>query len=151
MIVIGKEDIMVSHLSSLWYICFYSEIVETPFQALKVVSVVAVQPTEKQPKSEPSMAYWKGDKAIMENWNVEGWGKVIELREKKDQFRVGYQPSLGKRDIQASKGQILLVQENFTSALHIFGGHVAMIDEIAYNEATSEWIRQGAPGEELNN
>lgn len=64
---------------------------------------------------------------------------------------MGYQPYLGKRDIQARKGQIILVQENFTSALHIFGGHVAMIDEIAYNGATSEWIRQGAPREELNN
>lgn len=73
MIVIGrKEDIMVSHLYSLWYIYFDSEIVETPFQALEVVSVVAVQPTKEQPKSEPLMASWKGDKSIMENWNVEG-------------------------------------------------------------------------------
>lgn len=54
---------------------------------------------------------------------------------------MGYQPSSGERDIQDGKGQFLPLHEIFKSVGHIFGGHVAMIDEVAYNEATSSWIR----------
>lgn len=87
----------------------------------------------------------------MEAGNTEGWGKVLELPEKKDRFRPGYQLSLGKRDIQTGKGKILPVQETFTSVGHIFRGHIAMINEIDCNEATSYWIRQGSLREELRN
>lgn len=83
------------------------------------------------------MASWKGAKVVVGVGNIEGWGKVLELPENKDQFRLGYQLSLGERDIQTGKGKILPMQENFTSVGHIFGDHVAMIDEIACNEAIS--------------
>lgn len=60
MIVIGEEeDILANNLSSFQYIEVDSEIIETPFQALEMVSVVIVQPTYEQPRSELSMAYWK--------------------------------------------------------------------------------------------
>lgn len=82
---------------------------------------------------------------------TEHWGKVLELLEKKDRFRLGYQPSLGKEDFQVGKGQVLPMQKTFTSSSHIFGGQVAMVDEVTFNEATPYWVRQGVPGEELRN
>lgn len=69
-----EEDISVIHLSSFHYIDVDDEIVETPFQALEVVSVVEVQPVTEHHKSEPLMASWKGAKAIVEDINAEGWG-----------------------------------------------------------------------------
>lgn len=111
MIVVGgEEDILVSHLSSLCYIDVDGETIETPFQALEVVSVVGAHPVEEQQKSELSMASWKGAKVIVGVGNIEGWGKVLELPENKDRFRLGYQLSLGKRDIQTGKGKILPMQ-----------------------------------------
>lgn len=56
------------------------------------------------------MAYWKEAKSIVEVGNAKGWGKVIEIPEKKDRFGIGYQLSLGGRDVQARKGKILLAQ-----------------------------------------
>lgn len=72
-------------------------------------------------------------KAITKAGNVQGWGKLIEIPEKKDRFGLGYQPSLDERGNQAIKGKVLPVHETFTSVGHIFRGHVAMIDEVAYN------------------
>lgn len=90
-ILIGEEeDIMVNHLSSFRYIDGDSETMESPFQALKVVNIVAVLPAEEQPKSEPSIAYWKGSKSMVEAINTKGCGKVIELPENKGQFRLVY-------------------------------------------------------------
>lgn len=81
MIVIGEEeDILVSHLSSFYYIDVDGQTVETPFQDLEVVSDVVVQPMEEHQKSETSMASWKGAKA--EARNTEGWCKVFELPKK---------------------------------------------------------------------
>lgn len=67
MIVIGGEDdILVSHLTSFRYIDVNGETIETPFQSLEMVNVLTIQQTQEQPKYEPSMAFWKGAKAIME-------------------------------------------------------------------------------------
>lgn len=40
--IVGEEDIMVTHLSSFRYIDVDGEIVETLFQALEVESIVAI-------------------------------------------------------------------------------------------------------------
>lgn len=121
MIVIGEEeDIMVSHISSFQYIDIDGETVETRFQDLEVVSMVTVQPTKEQPKSEPSMAYWKGAKSLVETRDVQCRGKLVEIHEKKNQFGLGYQASFGKRDIQDDKWIIPLVEKIFTSVGHIF-------------------------------
>lgn len=56
MIVVGiEEDILVIHLSSFHYIDVDDEIVETPFRALEVVSVVEVRPVAEHHKFEPLM------------------------------------------------------------------------------------------------
>lgn len=97
------------------------------------------------------MSSWQRAKAIMEAGNAKDWGKVIEIHKMKDLFGLGYQPSLGEMDVQASKGEILHMHETFISDGDIFEGHVEMINEVAYDGVISIWIRQGAPGEELNN
>ncbi|XP_050915448.1 uncharacterized protein LOC127130491 [Lathyrus oleraceus] len=72
MIVIGgEEDILVSHLTSFWYIEVDGEITETPFQSLEVVNVMVVQQTLETPKSGPFMASWQGAKAVMESENAQ--------------------------------------------------------------------------------
>lgn len=80
---------MVIHLSPFHYIDVDGAKVETLFQALEVVSTKAIQPAEEQPKSELSMAYWKGAKSIVEDGNAKGWGKVVEIPKKKDRFGIG--------------------------------------------------------------
>ncbi|XP_050920068.1 uncharacterized protein LOC127137672 [Lathyrus oleraceus] len=138
MIVIGgKEDILVSHLTSFRCIEVEGEITETPFQSLEVVNIMTVQQTSESPKSEPSMASWQGAKAVIENGNAQGRGKVIEVRKKRDKFGLGYEPSSVEVGNQRDKKQIPSVEETFTSAGHIFGGQVAMINEEAYEEVVS--------------
>lgn len=66
----------------------------------------------------------------MESIRTEGWGKVIEISENKDWFMLGYQSSLGERDVQAIKGKILPVYKTLTIIGHIFGSHVEMIYEV---------------------
>lgn len=100
------------------------------------------------------MAYWKVAGAIVEAINTEGWGKILEIPKKRDQFGLGYQPSLGEKGFQtlkASGGQVLHIQETFKSASNIFGDQVAIMGEVACNEAMHDWVNQGILGEELNN
>lgn len=115
--------------------------IETHFQYLEVVNMLTVQQMQEQAKPKPSMAYWQGAKANMEVGNIQGRGKLMEVHEKKFRFRPG----------QAIKGKIPPIEETFKSVVHIFDGKVGMIDEEAYNEATSNWIRQAEPNEELKN
>lgn len=66
---------------------------------------------------------------------------LIEVREKRDKFGLGYEPSKGEADNQHDKEKIPTVEETFISAGHIFGDQVAMINEEAYEEVVSSWIR----------
>lgn len=121
MIVIeGDEDILVSHLTSFRYIDIEGETIETPFQYLEVVNVFTVHYMSKLPKLELSMTYLEGAKVIIEIGNAQGWGKLVEVHEKKDNFGLGYQPSLDEANNQVIKGHTPLVEETFTSASHIF-------------------------------
>lgn len=152
MIVIeGEEDILVSHLTSFRYIEVEGEITKTPFQSLEVVNVLTVKQISESPKSELSMASWQGAKAAIENGNAQGWGKVIEVREKWDKFGLGYEPSLVEANSQHDKKQVPPIEETFNSVGHIFSDQVAMINDEAYDEMVSSWVHQVAPDEELKN
>lgn len=76
---------------------------------------------------------------------------MIEVREKRDRFGLGYEPSSVEVGNQHDKEHIPSVEETFTSVGHIFGDQVEMTNEEAYEEVVSSWIRQAAPGEELKN
>ncbi|XP_050876657.1 uncharacterized protein LOC127080379 [Lathyrus oleraceus] len=96
-IVIGREeDILVSHLTSFRYIEVDGEITETSFQSLEVANMMAIQQTLETSKSGPSMASWQGAKAVMESKNAQDWGKLVEVKEKRDKFGLGYDPSSNK-------------------------------------------------------
>jgi hypothetical protein len=152
MIVIrGEEDILVSHLTSFRYIEVDGEITETPFQSLEVVNMMAIQQTLETPKSGSSMASWQGAKVVMESENAQDWGKVVEVKEKRDKFGLGYDPSSHKVGNQPDKEKIPSVEKTFTSAGHIFGKQVAMISDGDREEGVSSWMRQAAPNEELTN
>lgn len=91
MIVMDREEyILVIHLSFFRYIDINGETIETPLQALEVVSAVAIHPVEEHHKYELSMASWKGAKSIVEAGNAMGWGKVLEIPKNKDRFGMGY-------------------------------------------------------------
>jgi hypothetical protein len=105
------------------------EITETPFQSLEVVNMMAIQQTLEAPKSGPSMASWQGAKVVMESEDAQDWGKVVEVKEKRDKFGLGYDPSSHKAGNQPDKEKIPYVEKMFTSAGHIFGKQVAMISE----------------------
>lgn len=87
----------------------------------------------------------------MKDEDVQGWGKFVEIQEKKNRFGLGCQPSFSEKDDQEIKGTIFSMEKTFTTVGHIFDGQVAMIDNATYNEAMSSWIRQAEPGEELKN
>lgn len=138
MIIIGgEEDILVSHLTSFRYIDVEGEIIETPFQSFEAVNVLTVQQVPESPNPELSMASWKGAKAIIETGNAQGWGKLIEVREKWDKFGLGYEPSSDRKNNQLNKKQIPPIEETFSSPDHIFVNQITMIKDEAYNEVVS--------------
>ena len=71
--------------------------------------------------------------------------------EKCDKFGLGYEPSSVEASRKRDTKQIPFVEETFTSVGHIFGNQVAIINEEAYEEVVSSWIRHAAPEEELKN
>ncbi|XP_050875985.1 uncharacterized protein LOC127079647 [Lathyrus oleraceus] len=125
------------------------EITETPFQSLEVVNMMAIQQTLETPKSGPSMASWQGAKAVMESEDAQDWGKVVEVKEKRDKFGLGYDPSSHKAGNQPDKEKIPSVEKTFTNAGHIFGKQVAMISKEDCEEGVSSWMHQSASNEEL--
>ncbi|XP_058758405.1 uncharacterized protein LOC131631652 [Vicia villosa] len=84
-IVNGEEDIFVNNLDSYKYIEAGERALETAFQALEIATAVTL-PVEKMRRVITS---WRN----LQNMNVEGWGKVPEILEKKDRLGLGYQPS----------------------------------------------------------
>lgn len=47
--------------------------------------------SEVSKKAELSISYWKEAKTMVEVGHPEGWGRVLEVPAKKDQYGLGYQ------------------------------------------------------------
>lgn len=90
------------------------------------------------------MASWRGDKAIIEAGNAQGWGKLIYMREMWDKFGLGYEPSSDKKNHQLNK-KIPPIEETFICVGHMFGNQIIMIEDEANYKVVSSWIRQEAP------
>ena len=60
----------------------------------------------------------------MENGASKGWGKLLEIPEKKNRFGLGYE--LSKATLKG-KAQFPPIQETFINKGINHGGHVAMI------------------------
>lgn len=84
----GEEDILVSHLSSFKYIEANGKTLKTSFQALEVVVISRKDDTQKD---IPTPSCGKFSTMIKRGGPV-SWGKVVEILDKKDRFRLGYEP-----------------------------------------------------------
>ncbi|XP_050896008.1 uncharacterized protein LOC127102703 [Lathyrus oleraceus] len=95
-IISGEEDFMVSHLSSFRYIEADEDALETSFQALEIANATFVEMKDPVGKACSSSASLKSAKSSIEGGNPEGWGQLIDIREKHDRFGLGYVPSAAK-------------------------------------------------------
>ena len=90
----GEEDVIVNNTTTYSYVEVEGEIHETPFQALEIVSVDRIPVVKDEKKSEAPLSSLIDAKALVEAGVPHGgWGKVVEVTEKRDRFGIGYQPS----------------------------------------------------------
>ena len=80
-----EEDIFVSHIESYIYITMEEDCVATPFQVLEVASMVNLL-VEKIKKSGTTMTSWRDLQTTVKNCTSKGWGKLMEIPEKKNRF-----------------------------------------------------------------
>lgn len=84
-IIEGEEDVFVTHLSSFRYIEADGETLEIPFQALEIVAVSR--------RREQSISPWEKMSKLIKGRDTRGWGKLLKIPEKKDQFGLGNKPT----------------------------------------------------------
>ena len=74
------------------------------------------------------------------------WGKLPEIPEKKNRFGLGYKLS---KATPKGKACFPPIRETFVSKGTEDGRHVAMISSKTNTKMETDFIREGAPGEEL--
>ena len=74
------------------------------------------------------------------------WGKLSEILEKKNRFGLGYESS---EATPRGKTCFPPIRETFISKGTEHGGHVAMILSKTNTKRETDFIREGAPREEL--
>ena len=112
------------------------------------VAKVVMLPVKKVTKPRTSMASWRNLQTIMEDRTSKGWGKLVEIPEKKNRFGLGYQPS---KTTKKGKGQFPPIQKTFISKGVEHGGQVTMISNKSSTKSVSHFICERAPSEELKN
>ncbi|XP_050891176.1 uncharacterized protein LOC127096668 [Lathyrus oleraceus] len=120
-IISGEEDFVVSHLSSFRYIKADEDALETSFQALEIANATFVEMKDPVGKACSSFASLKSAKSSIEGGNPEGWGQLIDIREKHDRFGLGYVPSAAKGARVPAKDNTQSIQEVFLSTGFIHG------------------------------
>ncbi|XP_058741109.1 uncharacterized protein LOC131613457 [Vicia villosa] len=124
----GEKDIFFSNLDSYKYSEVGEGPLETAFQALEIATAVTL-PVEKMRREVTS---WRD----LQDLNVEGWGKVPEILEKKDRLGLGYQLS--------KITSVVMEEQRFPPIMETFvtGGyeHVAKISNMESKEGTSNFI-----------
>ncbi|XP_050919635.1 uncharacterized protein LOC127137195 [Lathyrus oleraceus] len=133
-IIFGEEDFVVSHLSSFRYIEADEDALETSFQALEIANATFVEMKDPVGKACSSFASLKSAKSSIEGGNPEGWGQVIDIREKHDRFGLGYVPSAVKGARVPAKDNTRSIQEVFLSTGFIHGDQVDAIEDSTANE-----------------
>src|SRR3954469_14496891 len=130
----GEEDIFVNNLDSYRYIEAGEGALETAFQALEIATAVTL-PVEKIRRAVTS---WRD----LQDMNVEGWGKVPEIMEKRDCLGLGCQPT---KKAAKEEQRFPPIKQTFVT-----GGyeHVFVISSM---EGTSNFIKMIRPGEQLQN
>jgi len=80
----------------------------------------------------------------------DGWGEIVQVKEKKDKFGLGYEPFQQKRAHSPQANYQKNFQEVFLSGGVIHGHQVNAADEVSTADDT-DLVRRCAPDEELNN
>ncbi|MCI40994.1 gag-pol polyprotein, partial [Trifolium medium] len=83
-----------------------------------------------------------------EEGDLEGWGKLIDIPEKKNRYGLGYQPSAAVFSI-FGHGKIPTIQETFRNAGFIHEGQVALLEDT--DEAIPNLVYRCTPDEALDN
>ena len=110
----------VSHLSSFRYIEADGETLEIPFQSLEIAAVSR--------RKEKSISPWEKMSKLIKGRDTQGWGKLLEIPEKKDRLGLGYKPA--NEIIQkTSQKKLYTLQETFHSAGYRDEDQVTMIEE----------------------
>ncbi|XP_058733094.1 uncharacterized protein LOC131604686 [Vicia villosa] len=122
------EDIFISNLDSYRYIEAGEGALETAFQALEIATAVTL-PVEKIRRVVTS---WRD----LQNLKTEGWGKVLEIQEKKDHLGLGYQLTKITRAAKEEQRFPPIMQTFVTGGYE----HVSMISNVDPKEGTSNFI-----------
>ncbi|XP_050895830.1 uncharacterized protein LOC127102504 [Lathyrus oleraceus] len=85
-------------------------------------------------KASSSFASLKSARSSIEGGNPEGWGQLIDIREKHDRFGLGYVPSAAKGARVPAKDNTRSIQEVFLSTGFIHGDQVNAIEDSTANE-----------------
>ncbi|XP_058763854.1 uncharacterized protein LOC131637289 [Vicia villosa] len=146
-VIEGEEDIFVSHLESYRYIGVEEDCVETPFQVLEAAAVSTL-PVEKIKKSGTPITSWRDLQTMVGNQAPEGWGKLIDIPEKKDRLGLGYKLS---DTTKKNEERFPPIPSIFISKGIEHGGSVSVISDKGNIKGASNLIRECLPDEELKN
>ncbi|XP_050875250.1 uncharacterized protein LOC127078874 [Lathyrus oleraceus] len=97
------------------YIEADEDALETSFQPLEIANATFVEMKDPVGKACSSFASLKSVKSSIEGGNPEGWGQLIDIREKHDRFGLGYVPSAAKGARVPTKDNTRSIQEVFLS------------------------------------
>ncbi|XP_050890983.1 uncharacterized protein LOC127096461 [Lathyrus oleraceus] len=130
-VVEGEEDIVVSHLASFRYVEGEGEMRKILFQSFEVINVEMVCPAKDESKdAESPMASLKDALKIIKDGHPQGWGRLLELPANKDRTGFGYNSqNLKKPAPIATKGSMLLLSENFSSAGSLDDNRICAMEE----------------------
>lgn len=110
---------MISQLSSFRYIEVDEEALETYLKPLELVNATFMEEKDHKEKKSLSFIYLKSEKLTMENGGPKGWGHMISISEKKDDFDLGYIPPI-KREARVRANNITRsTHELFLSVVYI--------------------------------
>lgn len=94
-IVCGEEDLLVSELSSFRYVETDEGIVKVPLHCLEFEDISSASANKNQ-SSATILSSAKSAKKTLEKGPLLGWGKVVNVAEKRDRFGIGYHPATRK-------------------------------------------------------
>ena len=90
--VCGEEEYVLIHLTSFQYMEVEGEVHENSFQAFEIVQTFNIPPPERKKKLETSLTSLKDAQALVEVGHSEGWGKVMDVIPKFNNFGLGFNP-----------------------------------------------------------
>lgn len=114
----------ISHLSSFIYIEADGETLEIPFQALEIIAIIRRIEVPKEKSTSP----WENLSELIKGRDALGWGKLLDISDKKNWFGLGYKPAnIGSQKNDQRKFHTL--QDVFHNAGYMDEDHVVVIEE----------------------